>query len=83
MAPETFDLLDQDSLRPLVLQLLAQNNKLLQQIKTLLARIAELEARTGQSTASGNSSRCCRYVLIRAWRSWCSVRARLRAGNCR
>ncbi len=47
MAPDTFNSLDQDSLKPLVLQLLAQNNELLQQIKTLLARIAELEARSG------------------------------------
>jgi hypothetical protein len=45
MPPETLDSLDKDSLKPLVLQLLAQNNELLQQIKTLLARIAELEAR--------------------------------------
>jgi transposase len=47
MPPETFDSLDKDSLKPLVLQLLAQNNELLQQIETLLARIAELEARAG------------------------------------
>ena len=47
MPPETVDSLDKDSLKPLVLQLLAQNNELLQQIKTLLARIAELEARAG------------------------------------
>ncbi len=47
MPPETLDSLDKDSLKPLVLQLLAQNNELLQQIKTLLARIAELEARAG------------------------------------
>jgi hypothetical protein len=48
MPPETLDSLDKDSLKPLVLQLLAQNNELLQQIKTLLARIAELEACAGQ-----------------------------------
>jgi len=47
MPPETLDSLDEDSLKPLVLQLLAQNNELLQQIKILLARIAELEARAG------------------------------------
>ncbi len=47
MPPETVDSLDKDSLKPLVLQLLAQNNELLQQIKTLLGRIAELEARAG------------------------------------
>ena len=47
MPPETVDSLDKDSLKPLVLQLLAQNNELLQQIETLLGRIAELEARAG------------------------------------
>jgi hypothetical protein len=50
MPPETLDSLDKDSLKSLVLQLVAQNNELLQQIKTLLARIAELEARAGQPT---------------------------------
>ena len=39
MPPETLDSLDKDSLKSLVLQLLAQNNELLQQIKTLLARM--------------------------------------------
>ena len=35
MSPETLDSLDKDSLKPLVLQLLAQNNELPEQIKTL------------------------------------------------
>lgn len=48
MPPETLDSLDKDSLKPLVLQLLAQNGELIEQIKQLLARIAELEARSGQ-----------------------------------
>ena len=56
MPPETLDSLDKDSLKSLVLQLLAQNNELLQQIKTLLARIAELEARAGQPKTPTNSS---------------------------
>ena len=45
-----------DSLKPLVLQLLAQNNELLQQIKTLLARIAELEACAGQPPKTPTNS---------------------------
>jgi transposase len=45
MPPETLDSLDKDALKPLVLQLLAQNQSLLERIDTLLARIAELEAR--------------------------------------
>jgi hypothetical protein len=55
MPPETLDSLDKDSLKPLVLQLLSRidtlverNSELAEQIKTLLARIAELEARAGQ-----------------------------------
>jgi transposase len=56
MRPETLDSLDKDSLKPLVLQLLAQNNELLQQIKTLLARIAELEARAGQPPKTPTNS---------------------------
>mgnify|MGYP001597044978 FL=1 len=47
MPPETLDSLDKDSLKPLVLQLLARIDALLEQNKTLLARIAELEARAG------------------------------------
>ena len=56
MAPETLDSLDKDSLKPLVLQLLAQNNELLRQIKTLLARIAELEACAGQPPKTPTNS---------------------------
>ena len=48
MPPETLDSLDKDSLKPLVLQLLARIDALLAQNNTLLARIAELEARCGQ-----------------------------------
>jgi len=56
MPPETLDSLDKDSLKQLVLQLVAQNNELLQQIKTLLARIAELEARAGQPPKTPTNS---------------------------
>ena len=48
MPPETLDSLDKDNLKPLVLRLLAQNGELIEQVKQLLARIAELEARSGQ-----------------------------------
>ena len=56
MPPETLDSLDKDSLKPLVLQLLAQNNELLRQIKTLLARIAELEARADRPPKTPTNS---------------------------
>ena len=56
MPPETIDSLDKDSLKPLVLALLKQNDELLAQIKTLLARIAELEARAGQPPKSPTNS---------------------------
>ena len=56
MPPETLDSLDKDSLKPLVLQLLAQNQALLGRIDTLLARIAELEARTGQPPRTPTNS---------------------------
>ena len=45
MPPETLDSLDKDALKPLLIELLAQNKVLTEQIGTLLARIAELEAR--------------------------------------
>ena len=48
MAPETPDSLDKDDLRLLVLELLGQIEALVEQNTTLLARIAELEARAGQ-----------------------------------
>ena len=47
MPPEDIDSLDHHSLKPLLLSLLKQNEQLLEQVKTLLARIAELEGRTG------------------------------------
>lgn len=56
MPPETLDSLDADSLKPLVLQLLAQNKALLERIDTLLARIAELEARTGKPPKTPTNS---------------------------
>jgi transposase len=56
MAPETLDSLDKDSLKQLVLQLLAQNAELLAQIEVLLARIAELEARAGQPPKTPTNS---------------------------
>ena len=56
MPPETLDSLDEDSLKPLVLELLAQNKSLLERIDTLLARIAELEARAGQPPKTPTNS---------------------------
>jgi len=56
MPPETLDSLDKDSLKPLVLELLAQNKALIEQIKALLARIAELEARAGQPPKTPTNS---------------------------
>ena len=56
MAPETVDSLDKDSLKALVLELLVQNKSLLERIDTLLARIAELEARAGQPPKTPTNS---------------------------
>ena len=57
MPPEIIDSLDKDSLKLQVASLLKKNDELLVQIKTLLARIAELEARAGQPPkTSANSS---------------------------
>jgi len=56
MAAETLDSLDKDALRPLVLQLLARIDALLEQNRALLARIAELEARTGQPPKTPTNS---------------------------
>jgi transposase len=50
------DSLDKDCLRPLVLQLLARIDALLEQNKTLLARVAELEARANQPPKTPTNS---------------------------
>src|SRR5215468_10429710 len=62
MAPETFDSLD-DGLKPIVLQILAQNASLLSRIDellaqnaALLARVAELEAKLGQPPKTPDNS---------------------------
>lgn len=63
MPPEGIDSLDADSLKSLVLSLLAkidelleQNKALFEQNKTLLARIAELEARAGKPPKTPTNS---------------------------
>ncbi len=56
MPPETLDSLDKDSLKPLVLQLLTQNGALLARVDTLLARIAELEAKLGSPPKTPTNS---------------------------
>jgi len=56
MPQDAIDSLDTDSVKPLVLQLLAQNKSLLERIDTLLARIAELEARAGQPPKTPTNS---------------------------
>src|ERR1700756_4264969 len=63
MLPEGIDSLNADSLKSLVLSLLAridelseQNKKLLEQISELLARIAELEARSGKPPKTPTNS---------------------------
>jgi transposase len=56
MPPETRDSLDHDSLKPLVVSLLAKIDDLLEQNKALLARIAELEARSGQPPKTPTNS---------------------------
>ena len=63
MPPETLDSLDKDSLKPLVAELLGkvdrlldQNSSLLDQIKVLNARIAELEGRNGKPPKSPANS---------------------------
>jgi len=62
MAPETLDSLD-DSLKPMVLQIVAQNaallgriDELLVQNAALLARVAELEAKLGQPPKTPDNS---------------------------
>src|SRR5712671_4819194 len=56
MPPETLDSLDKDSLKLLVLELLAQNKALKEQISVLLVRIAGLEARNGQPPKTPTNS---------------------------
>ena len=56
MGPETLDSLDQDGLKPLLASLVKQNAELLAQIKVLLARIEELEARAGQPPKTTTNS---------------------------
>lgn len=56
MPPETIDSLDKDGLKPLLLELLAQNKALTEQISVLVARIAELEARNGQPPKTPTNS---------------------------
>ena len=56
MPPETLDSLDKDSLKVLLLELLAQNKALTEQISMLLVRIAELEARNGQPPKTPTNS---------------------------
>jgi transposase len=56
MPPETFDSLDKDSMKLLVLELLAQNKALTEQISLLLVRIAGLEARNGQPPKTPTNS---------------------------
>ena len=57
MEPGTSDSRDHtDGLKPLLTALLKQNEDLLAQIKVLLARIAELEARNGQPPKTPDNS---------------------------
>src|ERR1700692_4934872 len=56
MRPETLDSLDKDSLKLLVVELLAQNKALKEQISMLLVRIAGLEARNGQPPKTPTNS---------------------------
>jgi transposase len=56
MPPEALDSLDKDSLKLLVLELLAQNKALKEQISVLLVRIAGLEARNGRPPKTPTNS---------------------------
>jgi hypothetical protein len=56
MPPETLDSLDKDRLKLLVLELLAQNKALKEQISVLLVRIAGLEAHNGQPPKTPTNS---------------------------
>ena len=56
MEPEPVDSANDDSLKPLVLKLVAQIDELLTQNKVLLARICELEAREGRPAKTPTNS---------------------------
>ena len=56
MPPEIIDSLDKDSLKPLVVELFGKVDRLLDQIKTLNARIAELEGRNGRPPKTPTNS---------------------------
>jgi transposase len=56
MPPEDLDSLDKDSLKSLLVSLLRQNEQLLEQVKTLLARIAELEGRASRPPKTPTNS---------------------------
>src|SRR5580704_7404035 len=56
MPPEEIDSLNADSLKGLVLSLLAKIDDLVEQNKALLARIAELEGRTGKPPKTPTNS---------------------------
>ena len=56
MPPEDIDSLEHHSLKPLLLSLLKQNEQLLEQVRTLLARIAELEAKQGSPPKTPTNS---------------------------
>jgi transposase len=55
MPPDKIDSLDAD-VKPLVMALLRQNGELLAEVKSLLARIAELEAKLGQPPKTPDNS---------------------------
>ena len=56
MPPETIDSLDKDALKPLLIELLARNKALSEQVSALLARVAELETRAGQPPKTPSNS---------------------------
>jgi len=56
MPPKHLDSLDHASLKSLLAALLKQNEQLLEQVKTLLARIAELEGRASRPPKTSTNS---------------------------